>query len=316
MVAVIDTGVDYNHQDLKDAMWKNPGEIPGNGIDDDENGIVDDIYGANFVQFSKCCNPPPNDPLDNSPESEGHGTKVAGIVAASANNGEGIAGVAGNTNGNVKIMALRYLGPDGGQFSWLLKCVNYAFAKKALISNNSYGSRGPQNLEKNDILESILRSHPEHLFISSAGNRNQTVTRENFPGGMFLSNHISVASSTYLDERDENSNYGKPFVNVFAPGKRIATTAPLRNYRYASGTSFAAPHVAGLAALMMSLREVITPEEVKNLIETNVQRKAQYEDLVTSGGLIDVYAAIISLISAKPKGCKQCKQCTSHLSIY
>ena len=129
VVAVIDSGMDYNHPDLKDAMWTNPEEIAGNGIDDDDNGIVDDMHGANFVRSSRCCNPPPNDPLDTDINSIGfgHGTVVAGIVAASANNGEGIAGVAGNSKGKVKIMAIRCLGPNGGEFSWLLKSVNYAF---------------------------------------------------------------------------------------------------------------------------------------------------------------------------------------------
>ena len=305
VVAVIDSGVDYNHPDLKDAMWTNPEEIAGNGIDDDDNGIVDDMHGANFVRSSRCCNPPPNDPLDTDINTMGfgHGTAVAGIVVASANNGEGIAGVAGNSKGKVKIMAIRYLGPNGGEFSWLLKSVNYAFAKKAQISNNSYGSRSRGNREWNEVFESILRNQPEHLFITAAGNSNQTVTREDFPGGMSLSNHVNVASSTDLDERDKFSNYGKPNVHVFAPGEKIATTFPLRNYRYQSGTSFAAPQVAGLAALLMSMREGLSPEEVKILIEQNVQRKPQYEDLVTSGGLIDVNATISSLISEKPLSC-------------
>ena len=141
------------------------------------------------------------------------------------------------------------------------------------------------------------------MFISAAGNSNQTVTREDFPGGMSLSNHVNVASSTDLDERDKLSNYGKPYVHVFAPGEKIASTFPLRNYRFQSGTSFAAPQVTGLAALLMSMREGLSPEEVKILIEQNVQRKPQYEDLVTSGGLIDVNATISSLISEKPLSC-------------
>ena len=305
VVAVIDSGMDYNHPDLKDAMWTNPEEIAGNGIDDDENGIVDDMHGANFVRSSQCCNPPPNDPLDTDINSMGfgHGTVVAGIVAASANNGEGIAGVAGNSKGKVKIMAIRYLGPNGGEFTWLLKSVDYAFAKKAQISINSYGSRSRGNRQWNKVFESLLRNQPEHLFITAAGNSNQTVTLEDFPGGMSLSNHVNVASSTDLDERDNLSNYGKPYVHVFAPGKKIASTFPLRNYRFESGTSFAAPQVAGLAALLMSMREGLSPEEVKILIEKNVQRKPQYEDLVTSGGLIDVNATISSLISEKPLSC-------------
>ena len=125
VVAVIDTGVDYNHPDLKNEMWTNPGAIAGNGIDDDDNGIVDDVYGANFVTE------PGNvkgDPMDRDVGTlgYGHGTHCAGVIAATANNSVGIAGIAGQSKGKVKIMAIRSFGVLGGPTSWLLNGLNYA----------------------------------------------------------------------------------------------------------------------------------------------------------------------------------------------
>ena len=333
VVAVIDSGVDYNHPELKDAMWKNPGEIPDNGIDDDGNGFIDDVYGANFVRVPNTIfNPfgnlgnPEGDPLDKDLRSPmsifGHGTLCAGIIAANANNRKGIAGVAGNTKGKVRIMALRAFGPFGSELSWLLKALDYAIAKGAHISNNSYGffeMPGDQvtpPVQVNEIYESILRKHPEHLFITAAGNRNAKVTREDeAPGCIDVSNHINVAASTYEDAlRWEKSNFGKPYVDVFAPGFAILSTFPLNNIVDASGTSYAAPHVAGLAALLMSMREEVSPKAAKKLIEKNVQLKTKLFDLVTSGGLIDVNATINALISAKPSGCKPGKILSNNFS--
>ena len=314
VVAVIDTGVDYNHQDLKDAMWKNPGEIPNNGIDDDENGIIDDIYGASFVEyesiFDKLSNSK-NNPLDKDTNtfSFGHGTSCAGIIAASTNNAEGIAGVAGDTKGKVKLMAVKVFGPSGAAFSWLVKGLNYAIANKARISNNSYGRydlRRGGGGDINEILEAILKDNPQHLFISSAGDENRKVDGFfDWPTGISLPNTISVAASTFNDERAKFSSYGKPFINVFAPGQEIVVTRPLNNYNTESGTRLAAPHVAGLAALLMSMREEISPSLVKDIIEDSVQKKSKYKDLVTSGGLIDVERSIEELIRRIKPSCKK-----------
>merc|ERR1719400_638781 len=130
VVAVIDTGIDYTHPDLKDQMWTNPGEIAGNGKDDDGNGIIDDVYGADFTQTTSGT----GDPIDR----HSHGTHCAGIIAATPNNDAGIAGVASFTQGKVKLMALKGLSDTGrGSTSGLLACLNYAIAKGAKISSNS-----------------------------------------------------------------------------------------------------------------------------------------------------------------------------------
>ena len=176
VVAVIDSGIDYNHPDLRDAMWRNPQEIPNNGIDDDNNGIVDDVYGINFVTLSGNRR---NDPMDIDVTSRfyGHGTHCAGIIAASANNGRGIAGVAGVSKGKVKIMALRACGgPKGGcAISWQMAALNYALNKGAKISSNSYGGSGSQGSAINAAWKRVLDRNPRHIFISAAGNNNAKV---------------------------------------------------------------------------------------------------------------------------------------------
>ena len=294
MVAVIDSGVDYNHPDLRNAMWRNPQEIAGNGIDDDGNGIVDDIYGANFVQLAGNSQ---NDPMDKDvgTRSYGHGTHCAGIIAATANNGQGIAGVAGISKGKVKIMAIRALGPRGGATSWLMTALNYAISKGAKISSNSYGGPSSQGQQENAAWKRVLERNPGHLFISAAGNEETKIGANYSPAANTASNHICVASSTESSAMSDFSNYGTPYVHVFAPGSRIASTFPNNRYKYSSGTSMACPMVSGLAALLMSMRANLKGARVKQLIEQNVQAKSQFRGRVTTGGLIDVDKTIKAL---------------------
>ena len=281
IVAVIDSGIDYNHPDLKDEMWKNPKEIPRNGIDDDNNGIVDDVYGADMHtewRYKK------GNPLDDF----GHGTHCAGIIAASANNGRGIAGVAGQTKGKVKIMAIKYTNATGyGSISSALAGLEYAIANGAKISSHSY--RLKTNGYSNSLLERILRKNPQHLLVSATGNDSGKRSLKNlFPAGNRAPNHICVAA---LDEKGNKawySNYGLPYAHVFAPGSEILSTYPRNKYETISGTSMACPQVSGLAALVMSMRERMTAVEVKKLIEHNVVKKSQFKRYVTTGGQIDV----------------------------
>ena len=303
IVAVIDTGVDYNHPDLKNEMWKNPGEIAGNGIDDDNNGIVDDVYGANFKRWFSIRKK--GDPMDDN----GHGTHCAGIIAASANNRKGIASVAGISKGKVKIMALRALSFYGaGSLSEFLAALNYAIKHGAKISSNSYGGNANTAIgdRNNKAFEEILRKNRQHLFISAAGNSGGTsrekVGRDYFPGGNRAENHISVASSTSLGTKSSFSSFGTPFVHVFAPGSDILSTWKGGRYAIASGTSMACPYVSGLAALIMSMRGNLNGAQVKKLIEDNVQVKSQFKGLVTTGGLINIYKTISAVISGDTSG--------------
>ena len=305
VVAVIDTGVDYNHPDLIDMMWRNPNEIPDNGIDDDNNGIIDDIHGATFGQSKS------GDPMDN----DGHGTHCAGVIAAKENNGQGISGVASHSDGKVKIMAIKGLteddtGEHSGTFSALLEGLEYAIQHGATISSNSWGSFCNETFcpnasqEVQNVWKTVLRNNPNHLLIAAAGNSNKLIGTNYIPlnCGLQEPNMLCVASSTLWNEKSSYSNYGDGFVQVFAPGDNIYSTylySTLINYRlidysYLSGTSMACPHVSGLAALIRTMRSDMNAYEVRNLIESNVQKKNSYSGLVSSGGIIDGEKTILA----------------------
>ena len=290
VVAVIDTGIDYTHPDLKGVMWTNPDEIPGDGIDNDGNGIVDDVYGADYTGSS-----PSGDPMDR--HWIGHGTHCAGVIAAEPNNGEGIAGVASYTQGKVKLMALKGLSnTGGGTISGLLACLNYAIDKGAKISSNSWGAGSVYGIE--DVWDSVLRNNLDHLFVAAAGNDNKEITDCNklMTCGLKEPNLLCVASSTKNDEKSSFSNYGKDYVHVFAPGSAILSSIP-GGYTEMDGTSMACPQVSGLAALIMTMRDNMSAHEVRQLIEANVRVKSEYAPFVSTGGLIDVGATIKALKS-------------------
>jgi len=287
---------------LRDAMWRNLQEIPNNGIDDDNNGLVDDVYGANFVDLPGNRK---NDPMDidhpnygqTMGSNYGHGTHCAGIIAAPANNRQGIAGVAGISKGKVKIMALRVCGGprSGCVVTWQMAALDYALRKGAKISSNSYGGSSSQGSARNAAWKRVLDRNPRHIFISAAGNDNIKINANYSPGANRASNHISVASSTQSGTKSAFSNYGTPYVHVFAPGSGIISTFPNNGYVYMQGTSMACPMVSGLAALVMSMRANLNGAQVKRLIEQNVQSKSGLKGLVTTGGLIDVDKTIKAL---------------------
>ena len=295
VVAVIDTGIDYNHPDLKDQMWTNPGEIAGNGVDDDGNGIIDDVYGADFTRRVSGT----GDPIDRN----NHGTHCAGVIGAKENNGQGIAGVASFTKGKVKLMALKGLNDRGsGTIGGLLACLNYAISKGAKISSNSWGG-GSINPSTERMWDAVLRNNPDHLFIAAAGNSNMkiTATRRIMSCGLKEPNQLCVASSTERDARSGFSNYGKEYVHVVAPGSRILSTIPGRRYTYLSGTSMACPQVSGLAALIRTMRPDLNGQQVRAVIESNVRVKSDYANLVSSSGLIDVGKTLKALKSGSGK---------------
>ena len=165
----------------------------------------------------------------------------------------------------------------------------------AQISSNSYAGKGSRGIRETTT---ILKKHSKHLFISAAGNENEEVESNFTPCAVQTSNSICVASSNKGDSRSSFSNYDSQYVHVFAPGSDIMSTVPGGKYGSMSGTSMACPMVSGLAALMMSMRGEVSPAEVKDLIELNVQRKSKYSPYVSSSGLIDVDKTISALIDA------------------
>lgn len=236
IVAVIDTGVDYNHPDLAANMWRNTNEIAGNGVDDDGNGFVDDVFGYNFVSNN-------GNPMD----GHGHGTHVAGIIGAAGNNGTGVVGV----NWNVQIMALRFLDNSGrGSTSNALRALNYAVQMGATISNNSWTSS-----VYDSMLETGIRNagYAGHIYVAAAGNSGKNIdTSKVYPASYNLDNVVAVAGLDSTNRLASWSNFGTT-VDIAAPGASIYSTLPGNRYGYLSGTSMATPFVTGALALVRDM---------------------------------------------------------------
>ena len=276
VVAVVDSGVFLTHPDLSRNLWSNPGEIPGNGIDDDGNGKVDDVTGWDFVQED-------NDPKD----LHGHGTHVAGIIAGEGNNAIGVAGV----SWNAKIMALRGLDASGvGLTSDLIEAIEYAGDNGAQIINCSWGSQSNSRF----LREAICASPA--LVVCAAGNDGTNNDSAPFyPAGYNCPNIISVAATDQSDSLASFSNYGAASVHVGAPGVRILSTVFSGDqpaYAHYNGTSMAAPHVSGTAALVLAQNPSLTPAQVKSAIEGSVDAKPALSGKVATGGRVNVFKAL------------------------
>lgn len=292
VIAVIDTGIDFRHPDLKDQMWVNPNEIPENGIDDDGNGYIDDIHGWDFYNddatichYIETENGYTVDPDDN----DNHGTHIAGIIAATANNSIGIAGVASNVN--VQIMSLKIHGgsSSSGTVANAIKAIRYAEAMGADICNLSWGT-----LNYSQPLELAIRES-SMLFVTAAGNNGiNTNSTPMFPASLRLPNLISVA---YIDNNGmlaNDSNYGLSTVDIAAPGKDIFSTL-VGGYGYSGGTSMAAPHITGLAAMMYAYQENVYPAQVKELIVNTMMPLDTLTGKLIHPGIPNAEAAVRSL---------------------
>ncbi|MFW6158877.1 MAG: S8 family peptidase, partial [Planctomycetota bacterium] len=216
VVAVIDTGIDYTHADLAANMWVNPGEIAGNGMDDDGNGYVDDVHGWDFRNND-------NDPMDDN----SHGTHVAGIIGAVGDNGLGVVGV----NWDVQLMALKFLDTDGeGFISDAIDAIDYATMMKTdygvdvVVANNSWGGEGFSSSLR-DAIEASRQA--DIVFVAAAGNNSQdNDVTPNYPASYDLDNIIGAAATNHRDELASFSNYGETSVDLAAPGVSIRSTVP------------------------------------------------------------------------------------------
>ena len=270
IVAVIDTGVDGTHPDLKDNIFVNKGEIPGNGIDDDHNGFVDDVSGWNFVKNT-------NQMIDD----HSHGTHCAGVIGASGNDGHGVVGV----NWKVRILPVKIFdGKGGGKLEVAVNAINYATMMGARVMSNSWGWKGSGKEKSGDrisinsgdggediakvstLMREAIKKAGEKgaLFVAAAGNsRADNDSTPHFPSSYKLDNIVSVAALDNKDKLASFSCYGKNSVHVGAPGVDVYSTVPGGKFQMMSGTSMATPHVSGIAALALSHNPSLTYQELK-----------------------------------------------------
>ncbi len=316
VVAVTDTGVDYNHPDLIANMWRNKGEIAGDNIDNDNNGYVDDIVGWDFFSND-------NKPYDLalsiteilfSGGNPGHGTHCSGVVAAKLGNGQGTSGVAPQA----KIMGLRFLSEKGqGDTAGAVKAIDYAVANGANIISASWGSEGE---EEGDVVlrEAIQRAEAKGvLFIAAAGNgrvdqsagkafgyNNDTDAKPSYPATYPYKNIISVAAIDKDDKLAEFSNYGPKPVHVGAPGVKILSTVPEGKYQDTiiemgglmtvtwDGTSMATPFVSGSAAVIWSQDPSMSSEAVKEKLLGNTTSISSLTGKTVTEGRVDLTKAV------------------------
>lgn len=281
VVAVIDTGVDYNHSDLSANMWTNSLEIPSNGIDDDNNGFVDDFYGAEMVTNS-------GNPLDD----QGHGTHVAGTIGASGDNTIGVTGI----NWQVRIMALKFLSSTGaGTLFDAIKALDYVTAMKQrgeniVATNNSWGGGGFSQ----PLAEAIERSNNAGvLFVAATGNSAIDMDASpQYPASYASDNVISVAAIDKDGNLAPFSNYGAKSAHIAAPGDGIASTYLGNQYVYLSGTSMAAPHVTGTLALLKSFAPDISSAALKTVLLRTGKALTSLTSSTVTGSLVDAAAAL------------------------
>ena len=317
IVAVLDTGMDYTHEDLLPNLWRNPGETgldsdgnkkETNGVDDDENGYVDDVIGWDFVDNDN----KPYDMKGGSPLTGGnlgHGTHCSGSIAAKINNGMGIKGVAPNT----KIMILRFMGSEGqGSTEGAVKALQYAIDNGARVTSNSWGvTASREEAEKDQMLtEAIQLSQKKGvLFIAAAGNGdkmgkgfdNDSSQTPAFPSSFDDEIIISVAAIDVENKMGSFSNWGQNTVDIAAPGMEILSTTVGGGYENRvkipflgsapwAGTSMAAPFVSGAAALYWSAHPEKTWSEVKNAILNSASSTPSLKDKMVSDGRLNVGA--------------------------
>lgn len=281
IVAVIDTGIDYTHPDLAANMWTNSGEIPGNGIDDDNDGYVDDIHGINAITGS-------GDAMDD----HYHGTHCAGTIGAVGNNSLGVVGVCWK----VRLMALKFLDSLGsGYTSDAIACIEYAISKGANVMSNSWGGGGfDQSLK--DAIDAARAAGI--LFIAAAGNSHASTDNSYFyPATYDCNNIISVAATDENDNLASFSNYGWFSVDVAAPGVSILSCQPGGFYQYLSGTSMATPHVAGLAALLKAYNSAWTWQEIKGRILAGTVHLDSLDDMTLTEGRINACNSLLADLS-------------------
>ena len=278
VVAVTDTGLDWDHPDIYDNLWVNSGEVQNNGVDDDGNGYTDDIIGWDFYSG------------DNNPDDDdGHGTHVAGAVGAVGNNGTGVSGV----NWNVSIMPLRIMGPQGASTSASVAAIEYAVNNGARVINASWGGPGYSHAIRDAI---AYANEHEVLFVTASGNDGRNSDQmSNYPNNYDQPNIVSVTSTDWNDRMSDFSTYGATTVDLAAPGSGIYSTYRGGGYQYLDGTSMSSPIVAGAAALALSVDPGLTVHELKDLMMGTVDPLSDLQGWCVTGGRLNVGNMVAAL---------------------
>jgi hypothetical protein len=257
-VAVLDTGIQYNHPDVSANVWHNPNEIKGNNKDDDHNGYVDDYYGVNLVNGR-----------GSGVDDEGHGTHVSGIVAGRGNNATGISGVCWSAS----LMAVKFMDSS--------------------IINCSFGSSKKSSALQDEVDYAKSKGT---LLVVAAGNNGQNIdSAPSYPAAFTEGNILTVAATTSSGGLASFSNYGKKGVDLGAPGDNILSTYLNSTYKTLSGTSMAAPIVAGAAAMLRAKDSNLSYTDIKNALRNHTRPDAALSGKTVSGGVLDVAAALGSV---------------------
>lgn len=277
-VAVIDTGIDYTHPDLKENIYTNEAELNGTkGVDDDQNGYIDDIHGYDFANKD-------GDPIDD----HSHGTHCAGTIGAIHNNQIGVAGVMSE----VTLVPLKFLTAQGsGSLAGAIGAIDYATKLGVNVMSNSWGGGGYSKA----LEDAIKAAHKKGIvFVAAAGNDkgSNNDTKPVYPAGYKVDNVIAVAAISSNGKVASFSNIGPKTVHVAAPGHNILSTVIRETYKSYSGTSMATPHVSGVVGLLFAAEADLTVEEVKErLVKTSV-RSSDLQSISASGGRVDAHRAL------------------------
>ena len=275
-VAVLDTGIDYEHPELQGKMWENPEEIPNNGLDDDDNGYIDDFHGIDTYNSD-------GDPLDDN----GHGTHCAGVIGAKTNNSLGVSGIAPN----VELMALKFLGAGGsGSVFDSILAFQYAVQHGAQIINASFGSPVPSLALEDAVRDASARGV---LVVAAAGNAasdNDSVPV--YPASYELPGVISVGAVDSSDSLAPFSNYGRSSVHLTAPGVQVLSTVRGGGYLSLSGTSMAAPHVSGVAALVLGTFPSLSSTQLRARLIDGSRKLQSLGGLTSSAGRLHASNAL------------------------
>lgn len=270
VVAIIDTGIDAVHEDLSGRVFTNKNEIPDNRIDDDGNGFVDDFIGWNSQEQNGLTSDP-----------YGHGSHVAGIVGAEPGNGVGVHGL----NWNVRLLPVRFIGANGGgSTESAVRAIDYAVSQGARIINASWGG-SKESLVLKAAIEQLEKR--DVLFVAAAGNESRDNDLEpTYPASFDLPNIVSVGSIGLHGTVSDFSNWGLVSVDILAPGESILSTIMGQKYGFMQGTSMAAPHVAGVAALLLASHPDWTYRQIKDELLRRCKPMAEAQERVLCGGSI------------------------------